>query len=126
MEYIDGLLHSSITINYQGKQKNIDHVIVDTGAARTIISADEVFDLGVFATANDEINVMYGIGGEDYSFRKIVDEIQFASFNSQEFAIDFGELDGGFGINGIIGLDILLSGNFIIDLDSMVIHSTIR
>ena len=51
MEYIDGLLHSSITINYQGKQKNIDHVIVDTGAARTIISADEVFNPGSFCNS---------------------------------------------------------------------------
>jgi hypothetical protein len=39
-----------------------------------------VFHLGIFAAADDEINVRYGIGGEEYSFRKVVDEIQFALF----------------------------------------------
>jgi hypothetical protein len=45
---------------------------------------------------------MYGIGGEEYSFRKVVDEIEFASFKAGNFPIDFGDLDKGFGINGII------------------------
>ncbi|GEN35451.1 aspartyl protease family protein [Aneurinibacillus danicus] len=102
VEYTDGLLHVSFTITYQGKTAKLEHVIVDTGAARTIISADAVFDLGIFATADDEINVMYGIGGEEYSFRKVVDEIEFASFKAGNFPIDFGDLDKGFGINGII------------------------
>ncbi|WP_047151331.1 aspartyl protease family protein [Aneurinibacillus tyrosinisolvens] len=122
MEYIDGLLHVSFIITYQEKTIALEHVIIDTGAARTIISADAVFDLGIFAAADDEINVMYGIGGEDYSFRKVVDEIEFAPFKISDFPIDFGDLDEAFGINGIIGLDVLLAGKFVIDLENMVIH----
>lgn len=39
----------------------------------------------------------------------------------ERFPLDFGDLDEGFGINGIIGLDILLKGQFVIHLEEMKI-----
>lgn len=65
---------------------------------------------------------MYGIGGEDYAFRKAVDKIQFGTFEAEQFSLDFGFLEDSYEINGIIGLDILLTGNFVIDLEAMEIY----
>jgi hypothetical protein len=121
MVYMNGLLHATVTLTYQGRAAVIERVIVDTGAARTLISADAVFDLGIFATPTDELTIMSGIGGEDFAFRKEIDCASFGTFELKSLLLDFGNLDEGFGINGIIGLDILLKGKFVIDLADMSI-----
>ena len=38
--------------------------------------------------------------------------------------IDFGQID--WDINGLIGLDILVAGSFVIDLDSMEIYQKLN
>lgn len=121
LQYMDNLLHAELELIYQSKKTLINHVIVDTGAARTLISADAVFDMGIFATPVDELVIMSGIGGDDFAFRKGVDGLSLGTFDVKNIPIDFGHLDEGFGINGIIGLDILVPGKFIIDLDEMSI-----
>ncbi|MCM3761998.1 retropepsin-like domain-containing protein [Alkalihalobacillus oceani] len=121
LHYLNGLLHTEFELRYQDKKAVITNIIVDTGAARTLISADAVFDIGIFATPVDELTIMSGIGGDSFAFRKIVDGLSFGTFSISNASIDFGHLDEGFGINGIIGLDILVPGKFIINLDEMYI-----
>lgn len=121
IEYVNGLLHAKMSITYQGQTTTIDRLVIDTGAWKTLLSADVVFDLGIFATPDDDLTVMSGIGGEDFAFRKVVDCVVFGSLEMERFPLDFGDLDEGFGINGIIGLDILLKGQFVIDLEEMKI-----
>jgi hypothetical protein len=121
LDYRNGLLYTTVTLTYQGKYALIEQVIVDTGAAQTLISADAVFDLGIYATPDDELTIMSGIGGEDFAFRKVMDRVSFGSFEVHGLPLDFGNLDERFGINGIIGLDILVNGKFVIDLADMII-----
>ena len=66
----------------------------------------------------DPLVSAYGIGGEDYSFRKLVDFIKLGTHEISEMKLDFGNLDD-WGINGPIGLDILMNGKFIIDLEKL-------
>jgi hypothetical protein len=65
----------------------------------------------------------FGIGGDEYSFRKRVDQIQLGSLILNDISIDFGvfheDIDH---INGLIGLDILKSGEIIIDLQQMEMY----
>ena len=42
LDYIDGLLFSSLTITYDGRSILIPDVVIDTGAAESIISIDAV------------------------------------------------------------------------------------
>lgn len=70
IEVIDGLLLASITVEYQGKIKTVDRVVVDTGASHTILSSDVVDDLGVAYKTGDIIIESHGIGGSDYAFQK--------------------------------------------------------
>ncbi len=121
LQYTNGLLHAEMKLTYQGITAAVNHVIVDTGAARTLLSADAVFDLGIYATPSDELTVMSGIGGDDFAFRKVIDGVSFGTYDVKNVSIDFGHLDDGFGINGIIGLDILVRGKFVIDLEEMSI-----
>lgn len=66
----------------------------------------------------------YGIGGEEYFFRKPVDYIKLGSHEIQDMKLDFGSLDG-WDINGLIGLDILMSGGFRIDLKELNLTPTL-
>lgn len=104
-----------MTISYKGKTKVIDKLIIDTGAAHTLISSDIVFDLGIYFENGDPLVSAYGIGGEEYSYRKLVD---FIKRGTHEMKLDFGNLDD-WEINGLLGLDIQMNGKFLIDLEKL-------
>lgn len=119
LEVVNRLLEIEMMISYKGKSKLVDKLVVDTGAAHTLISSDVVEDLGIYFENGDPLVSSYGIGGEEYSFRKPVDFLKLGSHEIYELKLDFGNLHE-WGINGLIGLDILMNGQFIIDLENLV------
>ena len=120
IKYCDDLLLVSITLTYNGQTKVIDRVAIDTGAAHTIIVSDAVEDIGIAFKSGDKLNRSYGIGGADYAFEKTVQRIEFSGLQMDQKPLDFGQI--GWDINGLIGLDILLPGRFVIDMDKMQIY----
>ena len=120
IEYLEGLLLASLTVTYGGQTKQIDRMAIDTGTAHTIIASDAVGDIGIFLQTGDHINRSYGIGGADYAFEKTVDSLEFGGFLMRRKPLDLGHID--WDINGLIGLDILLPGRFVIDLDAREIY----
>ncbi|MBP1931469.1 aspartyl protease family protein [Ammoniphilus resinae] len=121
VELIQGLLHTSITMEFNGKRKSIDNVVIDTGAAYSIISSDEVDDIGVYWSPDDEIIDSIGMGGVQNSFVKRIDKVEFAGEVFTSIPFDFGYFAPELKINGLIGLDILLEGKFCIDLRNLMI-----
>lgn len=63
IEFKDGLLFASIQISFRGSTKVIENIVIDTGAAESIISPDAVEDIGIFAEPKDSVNSFYGVGG---------------------------------------------------------------
>jgi len=118
LNFVNHLLEVEMTISYRGKRKAIDKLVIDTGAAFTLISSDIVDEIGIYFENGDPLVSSYGIGGEEYSFRKPVDIIKLGNHEIQDMKLDFGNLDD-WGINGLIGLDILMNGQFIIDLGKL-------
>ncbi|MBB6451722.1 putative aspartyl protease [Salirhabdus euzebyi] len=118
LEFVNHLLEVEMTISYKDKKKTIDKLVIDTGAAHTLISSDVVDEIGIYFENGDRLVSSYGIGGEDYSFRKPVDFIKLGNYEIPDMKLDFGNLDD-WGINGLIGLDILMNGHFIIDLGKL-------
>ncbi|WP_407270442.1 aspartyl protease family protein [Radiobacillus sp. PE A8.2] len=84
---------------------------MDTGAAHTLISSDIVDELGLYFENGDPLVSSYVIDGEEYSFLKPVDFIKLGNHEIPDMKLDFGRLDD-WGINGLIGLDILMCGQF--------------
>ena len=123
IEYIDDLLQTSIMIRYKGHSLTIDHLVIDTGAAHSLISSDIAAQIGIHFENGDKLIRSFGIGGDEYSFRKLIDQVQLGDFIMDNVYIDFGvfheDIDQ---INGLIGLDILKSGKMIIDLHQMEMH----
>jgi hypothetical protein len=122
LEYRDGLIFTSIEVSYKGKSKVINNVVLDTGAAGSIISPDAVDDIGIYAELADKIMEYYGVGGSAHNaFIKVMDTITIGCNSIQKIEIDFGLIDNSGEINGLLGLDILLKIGAVIDLKNLVL-----
>ncbi|WP_102345920.1 retropepsin-like aspartic protease [Bacillus sp. Marseille-P3661] len=110
-----GLLLVDIILTFNGKSKLIENMVVDTGAARTLISQDIVEDIGLHVDLHDRIVTYFGVGGKEHAFRKQVDKIQINDFVVKKIEVDFNDF-GYEDINGLLGLDLLMKAGFNIDL----------
>ncbi|UOF90599.1 aspartyl protease family protein [Fodinisporobacter ferrooxydans] len=98
----------------------IENIVIDTGAAETILSPDAVEEIGIFAELDDYVHSFYGIGGSLHNFySKQVDGVNLGSVNFANVRLDFGVIDPYGNINGLLGLDILMKLNAVIDLKNL-------
>lgn len=122
LEYRDGLLFTSMEIFFRGKSIVIDNIVVDTGAAETIISPDVVEEIDIFAELDDYVHSFYGVGGSLHNFfSKQVEEINLGSVSLSKVKLDFGVINPQGNINGLLGLDILMKLNAVIDLKQVAL-----
>jgi predicted aspartyl protease len=118
----DGLLFTSMEIIFRGKAIVIDKIVIDTGAAETILSPDVVEEIGLFVELDDFVHSFYGVGGSMHNFfSKQVDEIYLGSVSLKQIKLDFGVIDPQGNINGLLGLDILMELNAVIDLKNLLL-----
>lgn len=123
LEHRDYLLFTSIEVCYKGQSKIIDNIVIDTGAAGTIISPDAVDDIGIFAELGDRIMEYYGVGGSTHNaFVKNIDEIKLDNKSISNIEVDFGLIDTEGKINGLLGLDVLIELGVVIDLKKLELH----
>jgi predicted aspartyl protease len=123
INYRNGLLFTSVEVTYKGKSKIIDNIVIDTGAAESIISPDIVDDIEIYPQEDDEIVTFIGVGGsEHHSFEKRIDILKIGSFVLEDVELDFGIIDPKGRINGLLGLDILIGIGAIIDLKEFKIN----
>lgn len=123
MEYKNGLLFTTIELVFRGQVKEINNIVLDTGASVSIISPDSVGDIGIFAEAQDKIISSIGVGGIIHnSFEKKIDEIKFGNQTINDIKLDFGIIDPKGNINGLLGLDVLMNFKAIIDLNRLKIE----
>lgn len=115
--FYDGqLIYGSLKLTHKGKTKTINKLVIDTGAAKSLISIDAVEDINIYFDNEDFITTVYGIGGPDNSFEKTLDKVEFGARVFKDYKIDFGSFYDEYGINGLIGLDILKDAEVLIDL----------
>lgn len=119
-----GLLLVDIQLAFNGNRKVIKNMVVDTGAARTLISQDVVEDMNLQVDLHDRIITYFGVGGKEHAFRKQVDQIQISDFVAENVEVDFNDF-GYDDINGLLGLDLLMSAGFTIDLLHLKMDRTV-
>ena len=113
----NGLIFTSIKLIYKGVSKIIDNIVIDTGAAETIISPDIVEEIGIVAEPKDSVSSFYGVGGSLLNFfSKGADEIVIENVVIKAAKLDFGVIDPNGDINGLLGIDLLVKTGAIIDL----------
>ncbi|SMB92288.1 Aspartyl protease [Desulfonispora thiosulfatigenes DSM 11270] len=122
IEFRDGLLYTSIKLTYKGKTKIIPNMVIDTGAAQTLISQEIAEQIGIEIEGNEQIVLSRGIGGTEVSYVKEVDEVIIGNTRIKNKKLDFTSI--GFGdINGLLGLDLLMKAGGILDLKNISFSS---
>lgn len=117
----NGLIFLNIAIRYNGIALDIQNIVLDTGSSNTVLDVDVLSPLGVSPEPSDIPRKIRGVGGIEYVFTRRLEQLSIGSNVISEFEIEIGELNYGFGINGILGLNYLIASGAIIDLQKMEI-----
>ena len=118
----DDLPFTTVSLTYQGMNLDIAEVLVDTGSATTLLSADIVAGIQIFPSAGDVLRTIHGVGGSEVVFVRTVDLLTVGERSVAQFEIEVGGMDYGFEINGILGMDFLLGAGALINLREMKIE----
>jgi hypothetical protein len=119
LQLIDDLPFATITVAYQGRFVEIPKVLIDTGSATSIFSADQVATIQLFPAPEDILYTIRGVGGIEVVFTRIVDYIQVGTKKLPNFQVEIGGKDYGFDIQGILGMDYLIKVGALIDLSRL-------
>lgn len=109
-------------LTYRGTTVEIPDVLIDTGAASTVINADLAADAGIYLAPNDQLRRLRGVGGHEHVFVRHVDRFAIGDHGIDGFALEIGEMDYGFEFGGIIGMDFLRASRAVIDLGQLTIE----
>ena len=119
IRFSNKLIFVEATVRANGHSIVLKNVMVDTGSGGTIFSTDQMEILGISQELSDRIVFLRGIGGREAVIQKTVDEIRVGDLVVSPMRIQMGAIDYGFPLDGVLGLDFLLSTKAIIDFSSL-------
>ncbi len=119
---IDGLPFVEARVTQGGREVRLTNVLLDTGSAGSIVAADLVEEIGVTYAPDDAVHRIRGVGGVEFVFAKSIDRIDVGELNVKDFVVEVGAMDYGFPINGILGMDFLITVGAIVDLAAMELY----
>ncbi|MNM44023.1 hypothetical protein D3C81_549140 [compost metagenome] len=97
-------------------------IIIDTGSSHTIFSPDVLEEIGVTYENGDSVYEAYGIGGTVPFYTKVMDQIVIDTLKIEHVEVDVGILPKTH--KGLLGLDILKTYGFIVDMKELELYST--
>jgi hypothetical protein len=118
----EGLPFVSVTLAYRGATLTVPEVLVDTGSASTILSANQVAQIALIPESEDILHTVRGVGGSEAVFTRRVDRLYVDNQVVENFEIEIGGMEYGFAINGILGMDYLTQVGAIINLHTRAIE----
>jgi predicted aspartyl protease len=121
IDYDGQLLTIDISVCYQGRTLQINDIIIDTGSSHTVFSPDVLEEIGVTYENGDPVYEAYGVGGTVPFYTKVMDQIVIDAFTIEAVEIDVGILPKSH--KELLGLDILRTYGFIVDMEKMELHS---
>lgn len=122
LELKDNLPFTTVTLTYQGARLDIPQVLIDTGSATTVLSADMVAGIQLVPSAQDVLRTIRGVGGSEVVFVRVVDLLTVGECSLPQFELEVGGMEYGFEINGILGMDFLVGTGALINLRAMEIE----
>ena len=114
-----GLLYTTVVVIHHGRRAEFSDIIVDTGSVGSVFDADRLIDAGISNEGTDLIGEIVGIGGTEAVLYKRVDRVIVSEFEIEQFAIAVGNVNYGFPIGGILGLNFLTRVGAVIDLATL-------
>lgn len=111
-----------LDVEFRGKKKKLDRILIDTGSAGTIFNANIVEEIGVVHEENDIVDTIRGVGGVEYVYVKNFDIIHFGDIRQENFEVEIGNMDYGMNIDGILGFDFIRASNLVIDTEKLLVY----
>lgn len=96
-----------MTLMHQGRTLHLNRCIVDTGSAGTIVEADQVGTIGLTPAPESKIRFIAAVGGKESVYTRRVDRVVVAGEAVADFEIEIGDVRSPYGMDGIIGNDLL-------------------
>lgn len=108
----------SMNLLYNNRELRLENVLLDTGSASTIFSADPLLGIDLRHAPGDILNRIRGVGGTEFVFSKTIDRLSLGDLEVNDFEIEVGAMDYGFHfeLDGIVGMDFLTRVHAVIDL----------
>jgi hypothetical protein len=88
------LVYVTATLTYRATTVEIPDVLVDTGAASTVLNADLAADAGIYLEATDQLRRLRGVGGHEHVFLRRVDRFDDSDAEVISRLRVFGEVRG--------------------------------
>jgi len=112
----NGLPYVQVSLIHHNQHQTLDNIVLDTGSAGTVFSADAVLNIGLQLEFDDIVREVRGVGGTEFVFSKRIDSLSLGKFELKNFEIEIGAMDYGFVIDGIVGINFLHQVGAWIDL----------
>ncbi len=110
---------TTVTLCYGTQEIDVPWILVDTGSATTVLSADHAAEVGIQPAADDRIRTLRGVGGTETVFTRTVSSLRVRDTGIDDFDLEIGGMDYGFEINGVLGMNFLKRTGAVIDLRTM-------
>lgn len=117
----DGLPFVEVTLEHHGQRLVLSQVLLDTGSAGSLLSADELLKINLSLEPHDLLRRIRGVGGSEFVFVKTLDHLSVGSLHAATLAVEVGALDYEFPLHGILGMDFLRQAKAIINLDALTL-----
>jgi hypothetical protein len=114
----DGLPFVEVTLEHHGQSLILSEVLLDTGSAGSLLSADALLKINVSLEPLDPLRRIRGVGGSEFVFLKILDRLTVGALSASAVRVEVGALDYGFPLDGILGMDFLRQARAVINLDA--------
>jgi hypothetical protein len=118
----DGLPFVDVSLFHRGARVEVPNVLVDTGSASTLISADIAAMVGIVPEPTDRLRRLRGVGGHEVVFARHVERLEIDGHGLDDFEVEIGAMDYGFDIGGILGMDFLAAAGALLNLRDFSIH----
>ncbi len=118
LRLIGGLAYVAGEVELGGRVLRVENLLVDTGSAGTVFSADLLLELGVAPEPSDTLLRVRGVGGAEFVFTKVLSALTVGHLAVQGFRVQVGALDYGFPLDGILGLDFPRATKAKLDFDT--------
>lgn len=116
---VDELPLVSVTLTQNNRQVTLPNVLLDTGSAGCVFSADKLREAGIGPMPGAMIRRVIGIGGAEFVIETIVDSLQADLLQVTQFTIEMGAVSYGYDFDGILGFDFLQQAQALIDLSTL-------
>lgn len=116
-----GIPFIEVIFKHNNSQIVVPNVLIDTGAASSIISVDIALEMGLGPSPTDIIHRVRGVGGYEYVYEKVVKSICIENIEISNFSVEVGDMDYGFNINAILGTDFFIKAKANIDMKNLTL-----